>query len=313
MAKTFVAILDPVHSLLREVTRQTPLRPCLRAEGGASLEYQVAPDELPEAYYALAVFHKLEGVSSETARLGQWRLQASDRAGLLARANFFDAVSLDARCCRDLRLKPRKQGPGMLAAEWLVSGTGTLRARNDDMAERMHHYLWSQHGRLHTSHEVVYARIRALHWNSLLLLRRIQKEAFDSTNVIYGDALGEVEQLWERRADTAFLELVVQNLRRLRDQGEIAAFLHPPLNLESVMKLHWRAQALWKSPPTTVRSLMRRVEYLLEHTTLDCAPKTVFGWREPPPQPEPRVPEGGIHCWRPDRSGYDGWLRSEWS
>ena len=54
-------------------------------------------------------------------------------------------------------------------------------------------------------HETVYARIGALHWNSLPLIHGKQKESFDSTNVIYGDAYGELEQLWERRADTAFL------------------------------------------------------------------------------------------------------------
>jgi hypothetical protein len=202
-------------------------------------------------------------------------------------------------------------GPGMVAAEWLAFGTGTLRARNDDLAERMHHYLWSQHGRIHTRHEIVHARIRALHWNSLLLLRRVQKESFDSTNVIYGDALGEVEQLWERRAETALLEAAVHSLQRLPQQGEIGAFLHPPLNLEAVMKLHRRAQALWNSPPPTARTLLRRIEFLLEHTTADPAPKTLFRWREPQPQLEPRVREDTTPGWHPDRSGYDGWLRPE--
>jgi len=308
MAKTFVAITDPVHSLLRSVTRHTPLRGCPGGGEWPAIEYQVRPEDLPEAYYALAIFHKLDGVSWSVAPGAHSRLPVADRAALLLRANFFDATCLDGRCCRDLRLKANKQGPEMLAAELLAFGTGTLRARNDDLAERMHHYLWSHHGRIESRHETVYARIRALHWNSLLLLRRVQKESFDSTNIIYGDAFGEVEQLWDRRADTAFLELVARSLQRLAARLEFAAFLHPPLNLPILLRLHRRAQTLWKSPPCSARALLRRVEYILEHTRLELAPKTEFRWREPQAHSLPRLREAEQHE-RLDRSGYDGWLR----
>jgi hypothetical protein len=307
MAKTFVAINDPVHRLLRELTGRLPLQLDRFIGTKPLLQYQFRAEDLPESYYSLARFHTLEGMSSSLAVQGRWRVKAEERSRLPEQVNYFDLTRLDRRCCRDLRLKLRRQGPGMLSADSLTFGTGALRARNDDPAERVHQYLWSAHGRLQTRHETIHATIRALHLNSMPLWNRNGKESFDSTNVIYGDAYGELEQLWERRADTAFLEHVAHSLQAMCRKTELAAFL-PPLNLAGVIKLHLKSQAIWRTPPASARALLRRLDYILSHTIVDNCPQTVFRRPEPELRSAPRVPASPPLRWESDRSGYDGWL-----
>ena len=78
MTKTFVAINDPVHSLIRNVTRHTPLCSGLSPDQRLMLQYSFREQDLPEAYYSLAVFHALGGLSLKSLRRGKWRVRVPD-------------------------------------------------------------------------------------------------------------------------------------------------------------------------------------------------------------------------------------------
>ena len=114
--------------------------------------------------------------------------------------------------------------------------------------------------------------------------------------------IGELEQLWDRRDDTAFLEAVARSLQPMRTGPEIAAYLCPPLNLEAIIKLHLRAQSLWRTPPANARGLLRRIDYLLEHIQVDNSPCTFFRRHHPVIQPDHRGPAPG--GWTTDLSVY---------
>jgi hypothetical protein len=299
VTRTFAAINDPIHALCRRLTRQTALVAALSETGRARVEYRIRPGDLPEEYFTLASFHALQGLAYEPARFARWRVQPRAKPWVLAQANYFDAVRLDRRCLRDLRLKPAKLGPGLLAGEILSFGTGVLRARNDAPDDTVQADLVRFHGRLESPRQEVFARIRALSWNSLPLLGNGQTESFESTNLVYGDTFGELEQLWERRADTVLLELVAHSLQKFRRHAQLADYLCPPLNRGEVSRLHL-SQGIWKAPPNNGRALLRRLEKILEWTILDDQAQTVSA--------SPSVRTAAGEHWQADRSGYDGWL-----
>ena len=306
VARTFVALSDTVHGLLRSLTRQVPLCACTAPDGSPTVQYRVRVEDWPPAYHSLALYHSLQGWPIRSALSRRSRLPPHARLIIAERAGYFDAVRLDRRCCRDLRLKLARNEPWLFGAELLAYGTGTLRATNDHPDEDLHRYLWREHGRIHSRRAVTCARIVALSRGSLHWPGPAVKESYESTNLIYGDVLGEVEQLWERRADTVLLERVAQSLQGLRRRGEVAAFLSPPQNLDGLMSLHLRAQALWRNPPANARALLKRLDYILEHTSVDSSPQTVFRWRGTSTRTE--VGAHGGQDWEMDDSGYDGWL-----
>ncbi|HEY5910237.1 MAG TPA: hypothetical protein VJA21_06490 [Verrucomicrobiae bacterium] len=295
MRKTFVVVDDWCHKLLRDLTRRTPIVATRLDNGLDRVLYQVRPELLPESYFSLVACHTLDGLPLEQLRLGCWRVRRTCKPAVLAAGGGFDATRLDRRCWGDLRLKPPGGGSALLAAELLAFGTGMLRGSG----------LSGRHGTLTADHQTVFARIWSLRREGSPGLTRVCKRVYESTNVIYGDAFGELEQLWDRRADVAFLDRVARVLGEVRHWGRLPVSPHPPLNAAEVMKVHRRSQAVWKAPPNSGRALLRRIEFILEHTTVDRPARRRLAL---PARPRFGNPASPAPRWRRDISGYDGWL-----
>jgi hypothetical protein len=293
MARNFVAINDWCHRLLRDIVRQAPLCVACPDGGLGTVEHCVRPEDLPEAYYSLAAYHTLQGFSMDEARAGRWPVRGACKPALYKAAGGLDATRLDRRCWGDLRLRADRPGAVLVAGELLVYGAGMLRCCLNS----------GQRGTKKSELEAVFRRIVALHSDPDLSEPRIVKRAYYSTNLIYGDAFGQLEQLWECRADTVFLDYVARSLEPYRAWGShLVSSVRPPLNAEAVLKLHLGAQSVWKAPPGNARALLRRLEFILEHTIIDSSGVTLPGGATP--GRDRRTASG----WDRDRSGYDGWF-----
>jgi len=295
MQKTFVAVNDWCHKLLRDLTRRTPLVATRLDNGLDRVHYQVIPELLPLEYFSVVACHTLDGLPLEQVRLGCWKVRENCKPAVLKAAGGFDAIRLDRRCWGDLRLKPIGGRAGLLCGELLAFGTGMLRGES----------LSGRHGALSAPLEEVYTRIWALRREGSPALTKIQKSVYKSTNLIYGDALGELEQLWDRRADIAFLDKVARVLETVAGREQVPTALHSPLNASAVMRIHRRAQAVWNSPPRSGRALLRRLELILENV----ATERPAPGRAPAPLPPPsRLSAKAVPNWPRIARGYDGWL-----
>ncbi|MRR38649.1 hypothetical protein EG829_29170, partial [bacterium] len=227
MGVTFVAISDPVHDLLRTMNRQAPLHCWLEHNGHVSIRHRVQAADWPDAYFKVALLHSLGGMPLETLQNRQLPQGTKNRLDIAMRAGFLDLTKLDRRCCRDLRRTLDGTSPVMTSGELLCYGLGTLRAQNNDLADPATAHLMRYYGRIFSGMEDVLDTILALHPRSDRP-EDLGKEAYDSTNLLYGDVYGEVEQLWERRAETAFLERGGTSLQSFAKRSQAHCWRPPP-------------------------------------------------------------------------------------
>src|SRR3989338_6902682 len=96
-------------------------------------------------------------------------------------------------------------------------------------------------------------------------------EDWESTNMLYGDMYGEVQQLQDRRTERKFLEQVVQGLNSGKGTFESMGTLE---EFKNAYRNHLACQSLWELPPQSADELLERVDYILGHSIFDEQPKT---------------------------------------
>ncbi|PWU16967.1 MAG: hypothetical protein C5B50_12255 [Verrucomicrobia bacterium] len=278
----FVVTNDQTHKILRRLTSTVPLiaRKC------DSLIYEVtySPvdllDKLPDLYFFIA---------GETPPL---LLDKTAEINFVRRMRFFDATMLDARCRGTSRLTIKNFGPrpdlgpgqfqfnrepthepSLFSAELLCFGAGALRRLWDNPTDPDHYRARKYGGRLNSRRMMVYETISGTYYT--MRYRKSLPENWESTNVVYGDAYGELEQIWSRRGEKRFLRRIMMALNRVRKMPNAETFhtLYPRTPM-SVSKRHLEIQSIWDTPIRSCEELLRRVSFIIENTSLDDDPST---------------------------------------
>ncbi len=155
----------------------------------------------------------------------------------------------------------------MFSVDPINSGVGILRPSRA-WSGGFYAALGEPLGKLTPRNMKIYAHIIARTHIDPEKTDKYHAEDWESTNMLYGDMYGEVQQLSDRKSERKFLEQVVQGLNSVCGmQGKLEEF-------KQVYKNHLACQMLWELPPQSPDELLERVDYILEHTTFDELPKT---------------------------------------
>lgn len=123
--------------------------------------------------------------------------------------------------------------------------------------------------------------------------RVIDRITWESTNLIYGDSLGEIEQLLRRREDKEFLQAYLQTIQetgRRIDRKNPAPNNHMPYSgrvsyvgmpyLSGRVLPAWvdhvENQGIWDKPPQSTEELVERAQFIWDNTFHDIKTKEVL-------------------------------------
>jgi hypothetical protein len=268
MTKRYVAINDEPHQILRGLTSTIPIVSKTDCEGfvqDAIYDLTGIAEKLPDLYFFISYPDNNEALLD---------LTDENKLSFAEKRRFFDATLVDRRCMGTCRLRLNKKGTSLFSAELLCFGAGALRQLWDNPNDPAHAQFRRLCGRIASLDMVVYCRIPATFYSPAL--QKDLLESWESTNIIYGDAYGEVEQIWRRRKDTSFLTGIAMALNQARKRPHADNFYFyydAPVN---VSRTHLDTQSIWTTPITSWQELLRRVRFILENTSLDSNPATIL-------------------------------------
>jgi hypothetical protein len=289
MNKRFVAINDEIHQMLRGLTSSVPLivprRKRKLLSPTVTYDLNGIAQKIPDLYF----FIPYEGVN-----VCLLDLTDENKVSFAEKRDFFDATKVDKRChgTARLRLEKRKpsigppelrrlvfgdmKAPSLFSAELLCFGVGALRRLWDNPHDPDQVYARKNLGRINSLKMIVYGRTAATYHSRMF--NKTLPETWESTNIIYGDAYGELEQIWSRRDDKSLLSSIVRSLNDVRKGPKTENFdcyLPKDASIQAC-RTHLQAQSIWDTPILSYRELIKRVAFLLKNTFLDSNPATVL-------------------------------------
>ena len=268
MATEFVVVGNELHRHMAALSRETPLIPVFerstitqRNNDAKVVDVIHDTDNLdkivPQRYYELL------DIPSFWADGGRARTSKT-----LYHQNYFDANRVDELCRDSMRNRISRRCTSLFSVDPINSGVGIVRparARSGGFYAALGEPL----GKLTARDMKVYGHIIARTHIDPEDTNKYHAEEWESTNMLYGDMYGEVQQLHDRRTDQDFLEQVVHGLNAgkgfLEEIGTLEEF-------KQVYRNHLTCQSLWELPPQSPDELLERVDYILGHTTFDEKP-----------------------------------------
>lgn len=306
MERTFVYLADQKQEFLRQIARETDLTPVSWVEAqygptkreGPALFYFPWPSRLPDGTCALWRGDKDQPELSQPGggykSAGKYRDDNPESIALFFR---LDGSALNM--CNPMdkweggwsqngwRLGRDSDGP--LALEPVAFGTGIFRElfSRQTLFESMVGELPRQ--------KYVSEYLQSLGTTVTTEIRHGEPEkiVYESTNIVYGDSYGELEQIMRRREDRTFLDLYLQVLHyqseRLVPGGTdpnvwynkgrnfFETFRGHPSEASGELCRAWNQHidqhGLWDRPPQTPDELLERIEFLLANTIIDNHPE----------------------------------------
>lgn len=258
MADEFVVAYDELHDIMSYISRKTNLFPIFKESQPVEILDMVHDTSkleniIPVRYYELLDIPEY----FDDGEIGR-------NPSILYHGNYFDSTKLDVRCRGGMRDYITRASTSICSIDLLNFGLGILRPTRANM-DTLAAVLGEPDGKISLKGTKIYGNfIAKTKYNPGGVF---SVEDWESTNIIYGDAYGEIQQLNDRRDDKIFLEHLykVLNLRSNMSQS-----------LESFREIytsHLESQSFWNQPPSSIEDLLKRVDYILEHSTLDKNPR----------------------------------------
>lgn len=270
MAEEFVVVWNELHRHMAALSRGTPLIPVFE---GSVTEPRSRDDKVED------VIHDINNLD----RIVPWRyyelldIPVFWTKGVIARTSrtlevqkYFDANEVDKLCRHSIRNRISFRFTSMFVVDPINYGVGILRPVMA-LSVGLYATLGKPLGKLTAREMKVYAHIIARTHTDPEDMNKRCTEEWESTNMLYGDMYGEVQQLDDRRTDRTFLEQVVQGLNASKGIWERIGMLE---EFKKLYRNHLDLQSLWELPPQSPDELLERVDYILGHTTFDEQPKT---------------------------------------